>query len=139
MIIRANRRRKVLFTLDHDSKSELRLLTTVINASRFGSVDVRETNQGYHYRVTREGLGRYPRKIRRALRALLGDDSNRLYFEELEMLRGIKDWEDTLFEAKRGREGKWHYEKPVDNVLALPFWSTARATKKPEKPRKKGG
>jgi hypothetical protein len=125
-----------MFTVDHDTKSELLLLKTVINGSRFGAVDVRASNHGYHYRITKDGLGRYPRKTRRALRCLLGDDSNRLYFEELEMLHGIMDWEDTLFEAKRGRDGKWHFEKPVDNVLALPFWSTARAVKRPELSRK---
>jgi hypothetical protein len=109
---------------------------TVINSARLGVVDVRATNHGYHYRITKQGLGKYPRATRRALRALLGDDSNRLYFEELELLHGITDWEDTLFEAKRGRDGKWHFEEPVDNVLAMPFWSTARATKRPAKPRK---
>jgi hypothetical protein len=125
-----------MFTIDHDTKSKLRLLMTVINGSRFGSVDVRSTHHGHHYRITKEGLGKYPRKTRRALRALLGDDSNRLYFEELEMLHGIMDWEDTLFEAKRGRDGKWHFEEPVDNVFALPFWSTARTVKRPELSRK---
>jgi hypothetical protein len=125
-----------MFTVDHDTKSELLLLKTVINGSRFGTVDVRATNHGYHYRITKEGLGRYPRKTRRALRALLGDDSNRLYFEEIEMLHGIMDWEDTLFEAKRGCDRIWHYERPVDNVLALPFWSIARAVKRPELSRK---
>jgi hypothetical protein len=126
----------LMFTIDHDTKSELRLLMTVINGSTFGAVDVRSTHHGYHYRITKEGLGKYPRKTRRALRALLGDDSNRLYFEELEMAHGIMDWEDTLFEAKCGRDGKWHFEEPVDNVLALPFWSTARAVKRPQLSRK---
>lgn len=126
-----------MLTVDHDTKSELRLLMTVINGSRLGSVDVRATNHGYHYRITKEGLGKYPRNTRRALRCLLGDDSNRLFFEELELMHGITDWEDTLFEAKSGKDGKWHFEESVDNVLALPFWSTTRAIKRPEKPRKK--
>lgn len=57
---------------------------------------------------------------------------NRIAFEELEISRGITDWHDTLFEGKLGEERKWHFEESVDNVLALPFWSTARARKLPD-------
>jgi hypothetical protein len=127
---------KPFITVDNDSRSELRMLMTVINASKLGRVDIRSTAHGYHYRIFKEGLGRPPRKARRDLRRLLGDDSSRLYFEEIEELHGLTQWEDTLFEAKRGRDGKWHFEEPVDNPLALPFWSAATARKLEPKPRK---
>ena len=123
-------------TVDNDTKSELRMLMTVINASKLGRVDIKATAHGYHYRVFKEGLGRPPREARRDLRRLLGDDLNRLYFEEIEELHGLSEWENTLFEAKRGRDGKWHFEEQVDNPLALPFWSTTRARKLEPKPRK---
>ena len=64
------------------------------------------------------------------LRKLLGDDSNRIAFEELELHRGITDWFDTLFVGKLGKDGKWHYEEPVENVLMLPFLSRIKPIKK---------
>jgi hypothetical protein len=137
-----------LFTIDNDTRSELRLLMTFLNASNLGDDRVSATHHGYHHRVVKQGLGDYPKQARENLRMMLGDDSRRMYFEQLEKHRGIgsqwlmrtktqgSGWEDTLFEAKQGRDGKWHFEELVDNVLALPFWSSTRAKKLVTAPRK---
>lgn len=123
-----------MFGVDIDTKSELRLLMTFINASQLGNVDVRETSHGYHYRVYTKF--ECSRETAMQLRKLLGDDNNRIAFEELELHRGITDWYDTLFVAKLGKDGKWHYEEPVENVLMLPFLSRIKPLKK--ELRKKG-
>ena len=125
-----------MFGVDSDTNSELRLLMTYLNASSLGKTTVASTQHGYHYRVYLE----CSRETSMVLRRHLGDDSSRIAFEELELHRGIADWYDTLFVAKLGRDGKWHYEEPVENVLALPFLSRIKPIKKElrKKLRKKG-
>jgi predicted ATPase len=120
------------FGIDIDTKNELRLLMTYLNASRFGKTTVAETRHGYHIRV----FLKCSRETAMQLRKLLGDDDCRIAFEELEIHRGIKDWQDTLFLGKTDEDGKWHYEESVENVLMLPFLSRIKPIKKPL--RKKG-
>jgi hypothetical protein len=120
-----------MFGVDIDSKSELRLLMTYLNASRFGKTTVASTQHGYHYRVHTKF--ECSRETAMELRKLLGDDNNRIAFEELEIHRGITDWYDTLFVGKLGKDGHWHYEQNVDNVLALPFQSKVKPIKKERK------
>jgi hypothetical protein len=70
---------------------------------------------------------------------MLGDDCRRMAFEELERMHGITDeWENTLFEAKLGKDGKWHIEEPIEseNLLALPFFSRVVPKKLVPAPRK---
>jgi predicted ATPase len=116
-----------MFGVDIDTKSELRLLMTYLNASRLGKTTVSSTFHGYHYRIQLE----CSRETAMQLRKQLGDDNNRIAFEELELHRGITDWYDTLFVGKLGKDGKWHYEEAVENVLMLPFLSRIKPIKKP--------
>jgi hypothetical protein len=118
-----------MFGVDIDTKSELRLLMTYINASRLGKTTVASTQHGYHYRVYLD----CSREKAMELRKQLGDDNNRIAFEELELHRGITDWYDTLFVGKLGKDGKWHYEETVENVLTLPFLSKIKPIKKERK------
>jgi hypothetical protein len=69
---------------------------------------------------------------------MLGDDCRRMAFEELERMHGITEWENTLFEAKLGKDGKWHLEEPIEseNLLALPFFSRVVPKKLVPAPRK---
>lgn len=118
-----------MFGVDIDSKSELRLLMTYLNASMFGQTVIAGTQHGHHHRNYLDCSQEKAMESRKSL----GDDKNRIAFEELELHRGIKDWHDTLFEGKLGEEREWHFEESVDNVLALPFWSSARARKLADK------
>jgi hypothetical protein len=130
-------RRKTMFnvfTIDNDTKSELRLLMTYINAEKYGEDKVSATQHGYHHRVyCRDAI---PKETERTLRIMLGDDCRRAAFEELERMHGISTWENTLFEAKLGKDGKWHFEEPVENILALPFFSRVIPKKLYPAPRK---
>jgi hypothetical protein len=120
-----------MFGVDHDSKSELLLLKTYLNASSFGNTAVCETQHGYHFRVYLE----CPRETAMELRKLLGDDNRRMAFEEKEIHDGITDWDDTLFQGKFGNDGEWYYEEPIENVLVLPFLSRIKPLKKEMRPK----
>ncbi len=96
-----------------------------LNASAIGETSVASTHHGYHYRVKID----CPRETAMQLRKMLGDDKNRIAFEELELRRGITDWCDTLFVIKLGKDGKWHFEEKVNNVLCLPFHSKVKHIK----------
>jgi hypothetical protein len=128
------KRSETMFTIDNDTKSELRLLMTFFNAEKYGEDKVSATQHGYHHRVY--CYDEIPKETERILRVMLGDDCRRNAFEELERMHGIIEWENTLFEAKLGKDGKWHFEEPVENILALPFFSRAVPKKLVTAPRK---
>ena len=125
-----------VFTIDNDTKSELRLLMTFINAGKYGEDKVTATQHGYHHRVYCKAV--IPKETERILRVMLGDDNRRTAFEELERMHGISQWENTLFEGKMGKDGKWHFEEPIEseNLLALPFFSRVVPKKLVTAPRK---
>jgi hypothetical protein len=129
-------RRKTMFTIDNDTKSELRLLMTCINAGKYGEDKVSATQHGYHHRVYCHV--QIPKETERILRVMLGDDCRRMAFEELERAHGITEWENTLFEGKLGKDGKWHFEEPIESesLLALPFFSRVVPKKLVPAPRK---
>ena len=125
-----------VFTIDNDTKSQLRLLKTFINASKYGEDKVCETAHGFHHRIYCRDV--IPKETERILRIMLGDDCRRMAFEELERRHGITEWENTLFEGKLGKDGKWHLEEPIEseNLLALPFFSRVVPKKLVPAPRK---
>ena len=116
-----NRRRVARLTVDLDHASRLRLLSSYFNARHLfpeAPIKVTETGQGHHIRVFQAGIGV---EDNLKIRANLGDDKGRLWFDEMRIRIGLVDWVDTLFQAKF-KDGKWSREEPC-NVLAEPFWS----------------
>lgn len=122
-----------MFGVDKDTKSQLRLLTTFINASSIGVTNVFDTNHGCHFKTEHD----CSTEASLRLRSILYDDKKRLEFDEKKVHFGLIEMSDKLFEGKRGDGQKWHFEEPVENVLALPFWSTARARKNPDRKLRK--
>jgi hypothetical protein len=104
--------------IDIDHKNQLRLLKVYYNAGMIAKpVDVKETQHGFHLRIPkRTSLWR-----RHEARLMLCDCKGRLAFDELKLGMGLTELYDTLFESKKGEDGKWHSEEPYD-VLAEPFW-----------------
>lgn len=104
--------------VDIDSKNQMRLLKVFFNAKMFAEpVDVKETTHGFHLRIPkRTSLWRH-----HEARLMLSDCKGRLAFDELKLDMGLTELYDTLFESKKGEDGKWHSEEPY-NILSEPFW-----------------
>lgn len=104
--------------VDIDSKNQMRLLKAYYNAGMIAKpLDVKETKHGFHLRIPKRT------SLWRAIetRLTLGDCRGRLSFDELKLRMGLAELCDTLFEFKKGKDGKWHSEEPF-NALAEPFW-----------------
>ena len=93
-IPRANR-----IGVDLDTKNRFRLLKAYFNALRFGDVYVFETEHGYHIKIYPKR--NYSMEERMNIRRMLGDDPDRLAWDELKIRMGCHRFVDTLFEAKR--------------------------------------
>jgi len=104
--------------VDLDGKNRFRLLKAYFNALNLGEVIVSETRRGYHLRI----LKRVPVEKALEIRRYLGDDVERLGYDELKLEMGLIEWVDTLFEIKKDVDGKITREKRI-NPLAEPFWS----------------
>lgn len=111
--------------LDVDGKNQLRMLEKYFNASKIGRTEIKETAHGYHIRIFKRA------SIRKNIqtRLHLGDCKGRLQFDDIKIyFLKLPEWFDTLFEGKRGRDGKWHFEEDF-NPLSLPFCSQFPAKK----------
>lgn len=104
--------------IDMDHKNTLRLLKTYFNARMIAEpVGVMETKHGFHLRIPKRAS--LWRQIE--VRLMLSDCKGRLAFDELKLDIGLPELYDTLFELKKGRDGKWYSEQSF-NALAEPFW-----------------
>jgi hypothetical protein len=105
--------------IDIDHKNMMRLLKVYFNARMIAEpVDIRETKHGFHLRIPRRTS--IWRQIE--VRLMLSDCKGRLAFDELKLDIGLTELYDTLFEYKKGPDGKWYSEESF-NVLSEPFWS----------------
>lgn len=106
--------------VDLDSPAEWVLLKTYLNATGFfphSRVEIKRTGHGFHIRIfeTCEDIEK-----NLDVRRNLGDDPNRLMFDEYrKLVPQLHDWVDTCFMWKI-QKGKLTWEEPC-NVLALPF------------------
>lgn len=110
--------------IDIDHKNQMCLLKVYFNSKMIAEpVDVRETKHGFHLRISKRT------SIWRQIetRLLLSDCKGRLAFDELKLGMGLLELTDTLFEFKKGKDGVWREEEPVDTktLLSEPFWSRA--------------
>jgi hypothetical protein len=84
--------------IDLDSKNRLRLLMTYLNASRYGKVKVYETKKGYHIIIERPWNNTNENML---IRQILGDDPERLDYDELKQRLELNEFIDTMFEVKK--------------------------------------
>lgn len=100
--------------IDIDSKNHLNLLLCWFNARRSGAtVEVYETNKGYHIRINK----RYPVNRRNAIRAMLRDDPARIRLDETRYHAEYFEGADVLFDHER--------DFTVD-PLSPPWWEGPR-------------
>jgi hypothetical protein len=114
-----------LIGIDVDGKNQLRMLKRYFNAQNIGRVEIKETQHGFHIRIFKRA------SIRQNIqsRLYLGDCIGRLQFDDMKIyFLKLPEWFDTLFEGKRNRGGKWHFEEDFD-PLSLPFFSQFPAKK----------
>jgi hypothetical protein len=78
---------------------------------------VEETGKGYHVKIFR----RLSRLDNMRARAILGDDPERLAWDEEKYRRRLFNFIDTLFEVKRGRDGETRRVIEI-NPLSEQFW-----------------
>jgi hypothetical protein len=109
------RRERIGVDLDHPSIFQL--LKTFFNAKRLGDVHVYQTGRGYHLKILRP----LPRELNLHVRAALGDDPQRLQWDEEKLKLGAGELVDTLFNYKV-KNGERTGEEYV-NPLSLPFWT----------------
>jgi hypothetical protein len=83
--------------IDLDSKNRLRLLITYLNARRYGKVKIFETNKGYHILIERP----WNPEENIILRQILGDDPERLDYDDLKQRLKLIEFIDTMFEVKK--------------------------------------
>jgi len=108
--------REVRIGVDLDSNNRFQMLKTYFNAKQFGQVDVYKTRHGFHVRIHRQvGLAENLQ-----IRRLLGDDAERLGWDEIKLLIGLDDWVDTLFNEKMGSDGQIGKEELI-NPLSEAF------------------
>ena len=126
MNMNLNMKRIVRIGVDLDSKNMFRLLKTYFNGLRFGRVDVKETRNGFHIRIFTRKTFSIKEKLN--IRRLLGDDPERLGWDEIKLIMGAERFIDTLFEVKRINGKVVSREEPF-NPLSLPWWSKCPARK----------
>ena len=108
--------------IDLDNMSQFTLLKTYFNARYFYRdypIEVKATAHGVHIRIYKVHSIEENLNARR----LLGDDSTRLFVDEIRLRMGLDDWIDTLFNWKRKKGKTTREEKEEMNVLSLPFCS----------------
>jgi hypothetical protein len=103
-------------TVDLDNPSELQLLKTYFNCKRYGIVEVCISSGGKGYHMIVSGLKLTLKQVIE-LRRTLGDDENRIFFDEMGLTYKPKQ---VLFTGKGKNRITWIDEK---NILALPWWS----------------
>ena len=124
-----NRWRDKRIGIDLDKCSEFTLLKTYFNATAMNCpVTVKRTRHGYHIRIFKKNS----LKENFAVRRHLGDDANRIAWDEMKQRIGIVNLIDTLFESKMESDGSITVEQD-HNLLALPFLSRIPALKKRNK------
>ena len=106
--------------IDLDKVSRFTLLKTYFNARYFYPdvpIDVKATAHGVHIRIHKKNSLQENINARR----LLGDDSTRIFADEMRIRMGLPEWVDTLFNFKH-KHGKTTREESM-NILSLPFCS----------------
>jgi len=101
--------------LDLDRKNRFELLRRYFNAKNLGKVIVTETRHGFHLRIFVERD--IPLEKTLELRRILGDDAERLGYDELKLQVGLEDWIDTLFEVKKDFDGIITFEREINPLL----------------------
>ncbi|MBA7593151.1 hypothetical protein ES703_00068 [subsurface metagenome] len=107
-------------TLDLDYVSELRFLMTYFNCKRLGEVEVERSPRGRGYHLIVRGLPP-DHEAEYILRCLLGDDLNRVKFDQESEYKPTK----ILFGTKWAMDGRRFDAQALDerNILALPWKS----------------
>jgi hypothetical protein len=103
--------------LDLDGKNRFRLLKAYFNALKLGKVNVYETEHGYHLKIEKALSPEENIQVR----MILGDDPERLAYDELKLRLGLTEFIDTLFTAKRHGDGKISREFPINPLSEALF------------------
>lgn len=103
-------------TVDLDYPSQFQLLKTYFNMKQLGCVEICESSGGKGYHLIVNGLPITPQQSIE-LRRWLGDDQNRIHFDEHTHKHKPKQ---ILFTKKENRKIRWIDEK---NLTAQPFAS----------------
>lgn len=110
--------------VDLDSRNRLRMLMAYFNGRLIGPTEVYRTGRGFHLKIRLE----LPCLARMNVRAWLGDDPEVLWWDFKRHERGLHSWENTQFQFKQYRSGRWTREELID-PLAEPFWQPRVARK----------
>ena len=122
------------FDLDH--ASQFTLLKTYLNVQKLGKTYVLSSRER-HYHLKTFVEGDYSVEETQTIRLQFNDDNRRVAREQ-KANRGGKEWQDKLFNGKmKVGDRKMRWEEPLENVLALPFYSKVKHAKKPVLGRKK--
>lgn len=124
--MKSERARRI--SVDLDNKSRFKMLKTFLNLKGLfpnKTVTVQETFHGYHVKVT--DVDRTVEQNLRIRRAL-GDDGERLEYDESKHRCGLDDYVDVLFSVKAYPDNRISVVEEV-NVLAEPFYSEFRRRK----------
>jgi len=89
-----------------------KMLQCYFNAKQFGEVTVMETRHGYHLYILVDRELTVEENF--YMRRVLGDDWQRLQYDELKRDLGLIDFIDTLFVTKRERDGSTYHVKEID-------------------------
>lgn len=103
---------------DLDRKSRFLMLKMFIKATYIPivfAILTTETRHGFHLRIftSRQVTMEEALHIRR----MLGDDPERLGYDELKIVCGLEDWVDTLFEEKMDYDGKVTVEEEINPLM----------------------
>jgi len=109
-------------TVDLDYPSELQKLKTYLRMKNMGIVEVCESSGGNGFHMIISGLNLTLQEVIE-LRRWLGDDTGRIYFDELGYQFKPKQ---VLFTKKDKKHIQWLDE---GNILALPFFSRIKSKK----------